>query len=160
MLVETKINIVIEERYFGKYCYSRNTLFYKILVSAEYIVIASHIVITGIVIAAPDCIKFSITLIIKTFPTYQESLWEIFVNKLLVSESTANETLLYSKHQQVESFVSSMVGFRNSWLPFPAGNLPKSDAPPAAATEYLKLNLQLSHSSSSALFCYVSLLPN
>ncbi len=33
MLVETKIYIVIVERYFAKYCYSRHTLFYKILVS-------------------------------------------------------------------------------------------------------------------------------
>ncbi len=60
MLVETKINIVIVERLFEKYCYSRHTLLYKILVSAENIVIASHIVITGIVIAAPDCIMLTI----------------------------------------------------------------------------------------------------
>ncbi len=55
MLVETTINIAVVEWQFAKYCYSRHTLLFEILVSAEYIVIERHIVITGIVIAGPDC---------------------------------------------------------------------------------------------------------
>ncbi len=59
MLVSATICIVIAERPIAKYCYNRYTLLYKILVSAEYIVIARNIVITGIVIAELDCIYIS-----------------------------------------------------------------------------------------------------
>ncbi len=58
MLVKAANNIVIAERLIAKYCYSRHTLLYKILVSAENIVIAGNIVITGIVITELYCTYF------------------------------------------------------------------------------------------------------